>query len=268
MIRQPENVFVYLLQPIFRLPQPITRTNHKAPTHFQAAANLDYPHPFPHLPATSNPIHKTMHTIQDYLQTQALRLNPEAIAIARAATQAIIAHGQAHIDRSILLPSHLAPTFAHQPQAEAQLKQLYMALDSAHSQHPSQTTALYGNHTPSQTLIRLIQHGAPIEDTLPLNEHHYWQHLAARTAQSGWAQIAPSTEQWLANGELKGTHNRRSTSQTSLPISNEDGIVYGVLHLETPAPLSDDQLAHWIGVALGIHPILSQLLPQAPSEEQ
>ena len=58
-----------------------------------------------------------MHTIQDYLQTQALRLNPEAIAIARAATQAIIAHGQAHIDRSILLPSHLAQTFAHQPQA-------------------------------------------------------------------------------------------------------------------------------------------------------
>ena len=143
-----------------------------------------------------------------------------------------------------------------------------MALDSAHSQHPAQTTSLYGNHAPNQSLIRLIQHGAPIEERIPLNEEHYWQHLAARTAQSGWAQIAPSTEQWLADGELTGAHNRRSASQTSLPVSSEDGIVYGVLHLETPAPLSDEQLAHWIGVALGIHPVLSQLLPQAPSEEQ
>lgn len=208
-----------------------------------------------------------MRTIQDYLQTQALRLNPEAIAIARAATQAVIAHGQAHIERSILQPKHL-PEDIRQPENEALLKQLYMALDSAHSQHPAQTTSLYGNHAPSQSLIRLIQHGAPVEERIPLNEEHYWQHLAARTAQSGWAQIAPSTEQWLTNGELKGTHNQRSPSQTSLPISSEDGIVYGVLHLETPAPLTDDQLAYWIGVALGIHPILSQLLPQTPSEEQ
>ena len=192
-----------------------------------------------------------MNTIRDYLQTQALALNPDSIAIARAATQAVIAHGQAHIERSILQPKHL-----------------YMALDSAHSQHPAQTTSLYGNHAPSQSLIRLIQHGAPVEERIPLNEEHYWQHLAARTAQSGWAQIAPSTEQWLADGELTGAHNRRSASQTSLPVSSEDGIVYGVLHLETPAPLSDEQLAHWIGVALGIHPVLSQLLPQAPSEEQ
>ena len=209
-----------------------------------------------------------MHTIQDYLQTQALTLNPEAIAITRAATQAIIAHGQAHIDRSILLPSHLAPLFAQQPQAEALLKPLYIALDSAHSQHPNQTTALYGNHIPSQSLIRLIQHGAAIEERIPLTEHHYWQHLPARTAQSGWAQIAPNTQQWLANGELHGTHNLRSPSQTSLPISNEDGIVYGVLHLETAAPLTDEQLAHWVGVALGIHATLSQLLPPAQSADE
>ena len=140
-----------------------------------------------------------------------------------------------------------------------------MALDSAHSQHPNQTTALYGNHIPSQSLIRLIQHGAAIEERIPLTEHHYWQHLPARTAQSGWAQIAPNTQQWLANGELHGTHNLRSPSQTSLPISNEDGIVYGVLHLETAAPLTDEQLAHWVGVALGIHATLSQLLPPAQS---
>ena len=170
-----------------------------------------------------------MHTIQDYLQTQALKLNPEAIAIARAATQTIIAHGQAHIERSILLPSQLAPIFAQQPEAEALLKQLYMALDSAHSQQPAQTIALYGNYAPSQSLIRLIQHGAPVEENIALNEDNYWQHLAARSAQSGWAQIAHSTQQWLANGELKGEHNQRSPSQTSLPISTEDGTVYGVL---------------------------------------
>ena len=208
-----------------------------------------------------------MNTIRDYLQTQALALNPDSIAIARAATQAVITHGQAHIERSIILPEHL-PEDIRQPENEALLKQLYMALDSAHSRHPAQTASLYGNHAPSQSLIRLIQHGAPVEERIPLNEEHYWQHLAARTAQSGWAQIAPSTEQWLADGELTGAHNRRSASQTSLPVSSEDGIVYGVLHLETPAPLSDEQLAHWIGVALGIHPVLSQLLPQAPSEEQ
>ena len=48
-----------------------------------------------------------MNTIRDYLQTQALALNPDSIAIARAATQAVIAHGQAHIERSILQPEHL-----------------------------------------------------------------------------------------------------------------------------------------------------------------
>ena len=208
-----------------------------------------------------------MHTIQDYLQTQALALNPDSIAIARAATQAVIAHGQAHIERSILQPEYL-PENIRQPENEVLLKQLYMALDSAHSQHPAQTASLYGNHAPSQSLIRLIQHGAPVEERIPLNEEHYWQHLAARTAQSGWAQIAPSTQQWLADGELKGAHNQRSPSQTSLPVSSEDGIVYGVLHLETAAPLTDEQLAHWVGVALGIHATLSQLLPPAQSADE
>ena len=208
-----------------------------------------------------------MNTIRDYLQTQALALNPDSIAIARAATQAVIAHGQAHIERSILQPKHL-PEDIRQPENEALLKQLYMALDSAHSQHPAQTTSLYGNHAPSQSLIRLIQHGAPVEDSIALNEDNYWQHLAARTAQSGWAQIAHSTQQWLANGELKGEHNQRSPSQTSLPISTEDGTVFGVLHLETTSPLSDEQLAHWVGVALGIHTTLSQLLPQAQSSDE
>ena len=36
-----------------------------------------------------------MNTIRDYLQTQALALNPDSIAIARAATQAVLAHGHA-----------------------------------------------------------------------------------------------------------------------------------------------------------------------------
>jgi len=90
-----------------------------------------------------------MNTIRDYLQTQALALNPDSIAIARAATQAVIAHGQAHIERSILQPEHL-PENIRQPENEALLKQLYMALDSAHSRHPAHTATRWPDEQGAQ----------------------------------------------------------------------------------------------------------------------
>ena len=48
-----------------------------------------------------------MQQIEDYLQTQALKLNKEAIAVSRMATQMVINNGVAHFEDSI---------FAHLPE--------------------------------------------------------------------------------------------------------------------------------------------------------
>ena len=222
-----------------------------------------------------------MNHIRDYLQTQALTaLNAQDIALSRLATQTVIANARAHIEPQLLqhpqLPEHLAGN-------TAALARLFMALDAAYSRHPVQSATLYAllpeyaqlirlahmgaateNLLPEYAqLIRLAHMGAATENLLPVSEENAWHYLAVRTAQSGWANIADHIARWLEIGELRGSHNRRAACQTSLPVCGEDGAVYGVLHLEHAQKLSDDELAAWVGLALGMLPTLSELLPHA-----
>ncbi|QMT31974.1 hypothetical protein [Alysiella filiformis] len=197
--------------------------------------------------------------IQDYLQTQALKLNADDVAIAFAATQAVLQHAQAHIDDAIIAYPTLPETWRTQM---ILLKRLFMAMDSVYSRHAVQTVAAYGWLPETAQLQRLVQMGAPIEDTLPLNAHTVWQHLPCRTAQSGWANVADNVVNWLDLGELQGEHNRRAHTQISLPICGENGTVYGVLHLEHSAMLPENALADWVGFILAILPIVRELCPQ------
>lgn len=201
--------------------------------------------------------------IKDYLQTQALPLNPDDVAVARAATQAVLVNAKAHIDDECVqhndLPEHLADKLA-------ELKQLFMALDALYSRHELQTATIYA--LPEHgNLVRVAQMGAPIENALAVNEDNAWQYLAVRTAQSGWANIAEDVAKWLQIGELRGEHNGRAVCQTSLPICGEDGVVYGVLHLEHGFRLPENVLADWVGLALGVLPNLAAWFPREVVDE-
>lgn len=205
-----------------------------------------------------------MNHIRDYLQTQALTaLNAQDIALSRLATQTVIANARAHIEPQLLqhpqLPEHLAGN-------TAALARLFMALDAAYSRHPVQSATLYALLPEDAQLVRLAHMGAATENLLPVSEENAWHYLAVRTAQSGWANIADHIAHWLETGELRGNHNQRAACQTSLPVCGEDGAVYGVLHLEHTQKLSDDELAAWVGLALGVLPALRELLPHAEAE--
>ncbi len=203
------------------------------------------------------------HQIKDYLQTQAIKLNPDSVAVARAATQAVLANGQAHIDDALLQHDRLPETCN---QEISTLKQLFMALDSLYSRQNVQTTVIYA--LPEQgDLVRVAQMGVPIENALAIDDDNAWHYLAVRTAQSGWANIAEDVAKWLQIGELRGEHNRRAACQTSLPICGEDGVVYGVVQVETAAALSEDDLADWVGLALGVLPTLAAWFPREVIDE-
>ncbi len=203
------------------------------------------------------------HQIKDYLQTQAIKLNPDSVAVARAATQAVLANGQAHIDDALLQHDRLPETCN---QEISTLKQLFMALDSLYSRQNVQTTVIYA--LPEQgDLVRVAQMGVPIENALAIDDDNAWHYLAVRTAQSGWANIAEDVAKWLQIGELRGEHNGRAACQTSLPICGEDGVVYGVVQVETAAALSEDDLADWVGLALGVLPTLAAWFPREVIDE-
>lgn len=205
-----------------------------------------------------------MRQIRDYLQTQALNADAEAVALARAAAAAVMAAGRAHIERGVLLHEALPEHVAAQTEV---LKSLFMALDSACSRQNVLSAALYGLLPEQGFLVRLAQYGRPIEAQWLMDAAAAQASLAARTAQSGWANVVADVAHWLDTGELSGQHNRLAAAQTSLPVCGEDGCVYGVLHIETAAALDEAQLADWIGLALAALPLLRGLLPQSRGEE-
>lgn len=207
-----------------------------------------------------------MKTIADYLQTQAIDVSPDEVAVARAAVQAVITHAKAIIEPYVWqhdkLPEYLW-------QQNALFEQLYLALDAAYARMPIQSAVIYGKLPESNALVRLVQVGQPVESYLMLNEENAQQHLAVRSAHSGWANLVDDTAKWLAMGELLGEHHQRNRAQISLPICAENGVVYGVLHLEDQAAFKTETIATYLGVALGVLPIVQQLLPEnTPQQEQ
>ena len=67
--------------------------------------------------------------------------------------------------------------------------------------------------------------------------------------------------------DVEETAAARAAAQASLPVCGEDGIVYGVLHLETAEPLPPAELAAWTGLTLGVLPVLRNLLPRETASE-
>lgn len=216
--------------------------------------------------------------IQDYLQTQGLRLPKEDVHMACLAVQAVMNAGQAAIDRSVLwyanneavLAEHIEENAAN----EALLKQIFMALDSANSRMPEGLSAVVYALMPSESgepyLLRLAQQGAVIEQRIAVNEASSWQYLPSRTAQTGWLNLANDTAKWLEWDELHGEHHSRNQSQMALPVCTESGRVLGVVHVEGAESEMFDEAAQtgWVGLAVALVEPMRTLLQIEEDEDE
>ena len=216
--------------------------------------------------------------IRDYLQTQGLHLPEEVVHIPYLAACTVMNAGHASIDRSVLWYGDGATALSHHieanPQNEALLKQIFMALDSTFSREGKAQSATVYALMPSENnglhLIRLAQQGKPLEQRLAADEHHGRLHLPVRTAQTGWLNLADDTAAWLAQGELEGAHHSRNGSQMSLPVCTDSGAVLGVVHVEYPEKNMPNEAAQaeWVALALALAQPLAALLNIDLSEHQ
>ncbi|MDO1508773.1 MULTISPECIES: hypothetical protein [unclassified Neisseria] len=216
--------------------------------------------------------------IQDYLQTQGLRLPRDEVRVAYLATQAVINIGNASIDRSVLWYINdevvLSEYIEQNSENEALLKKIFMALDSVFSRNQNvQSVAIYAlmsseNNEPY--LLRLVQQGKGIEQKVPVNEENGCFYLPARTAQTGWLNIVDDVAHWQEQEELQGSHHTRSQSQISLPICTESGAVLGVLHAEYADKTAVNEAAQidWVALSLALIEPMKALLKYESQEEK
>ncbi|MFS6937333.1 hypothetical protein [Neisseria animaloris] len=216
--------------------------------------------------------------IQDYLQTQGLRLPRDEVRVAYLATQAVINMGNASIDHSVLwyvndevvLSEYIEQNFEN----ETLLKKIFMALDSVFNRNQNvQSVAIYAlmpseNNKPY--LLRLVQQGKGIEQKVPVNEENGSFYLPARTAQTGWLNIVDDVAYWLEQKELQGSHHIRSQSQISLPICTESGAVLGVLYAEYTDKTAVNEAAQidWVALSLALIEPMKALLKYESQEEK
>lgn len=216
--------------------------------------------------------------IEDFLQTQGLKLPPDDVRAAYAAVSAVINLGNASIERSLLwlekdgfrLAGHIAQTAEN----ESVLKQVFMALDSVYSrQSDVKSAAVYAympSETPAAKLVLLTQQGFGLEHCLNVDDDNSRTYLACRTAQSGWLNIADDIARWLDLGEISGERNLSCAAQVSVPVCTKSGAVIGVLHIEfkDKNPSDKESLAEWVGLSLALAEPLKTLLNVGESEEE
>lgn len=211
--------------------------------------------------------------IQDYLQTQGLKLPTEAVQVAMLTAGSVMAAGRAEIEPEILwyrsADAALADHLPHTETNHTLLRQIFMALDSAYTASPCRSAAVYLLSEP-QRLLQLTAQGEPLEKLLAVEqdlEAAQTAHLAARSAQTGWLNQIDDVAQWLSNGDLAGSRHRPG-SQLAVPVYAANGRVLGVLYLEDQATAAFDEAAQslWVGLALALAEPLAALL-QAETEE-
>lgn len=214
--------------------------------------------------------------IQDYLQTQGLRLPKDMVHMSYLAVQAVMNVGHASIDRSVLWYADdevvLSDYFEQDDDNEALLKQVFMALDSMFSRTDKAANATVYVLRPSENnhlcLLRLAQQGERVEQKMTVDEEHSRFYLPVRTAQTGWLNLVDDVDSWLELGELQGEHHSRSRSQISLPVCTDSGAVLGVVHVEyqDKEALNEEAQAEWVALSLALSQPLSELLKVELSE--
>lgn len=214
--------------------------------------------------------------IRDYLQTQGLKLAADDVRAAYLAAQAVMSAGQAAIERDVLWyandEAELARHVAENAENERALRQVFMTLDSAFERARAQSAVVYAvgkGNDGEAFLLRLAQQGRVLEQKIPLNGETGRDYLAARTAQTGWLNLADDVLRWLEYEETGGAHNRRSRSQMSLPVCSGTGRVLGVVHVEAAEEAAFDGAAQteWVALAVALAEPLRVLLGADDGEQ-
>lgn len=207
--------------------------------------------------------------IRDYLQTQGLKLPQDDVRVACMAVQTVMNMGKASIERAILWPQGegwaLADAFEVNEVNEALLRQIFMALDSVYSRQSDVRSAAVYAKLPAEhgsRLLRVTVQGEPLEAVWQLDEETAEISLAARTALSGWLNVADDTARWLALGELSGARNEACGSQISAPVCMESGAVLGVVQVEYPEAGQTNEAAQidWTALAVALAEPMQKLL--------
>ncbi|HFC8517640.1 hypothetical protein [Neisseria weaveri] len=216
--------------------------------------------------------------IEDYLQTQGLRLPADNVRMSLLAAQAVMNMGTASIDRNILWYENddvvLSEYLEQTDENEALLRQIFMALDSVCSRVGMPKSAVVYALMPSENsdrqLIRLSQQNDVLEQRLLLGEQNGNCFLPVRTAQTGWLNLVDDVAYWLELGELVGGHHTRSRSQMALPICHERGAVLGVVYVEEDetGAFTEEKQTEWAGLALALAEPLCALLGYEAVEKE
>lgn len=215
--------------------------------------------------------------IEDFLQTQGLKLPVDSVYMAYTAAQAVINMGNAAIERPVLWPEKngfaLSEHIEQNAENDALLKQIFMALDSVYSRQTNIKSAAVYACMPSETLmpklVLLCQQGLGLEPHVEVNEDNSRIYLASRTAQSGWMNIANDIAYWLALGEISGSRNTHSKAQVSVPVCTKSGAVLGVVHIEfdDKNQADDAVLTEWAALSLALSGPIKALLNVAEEGE-
>ena len=214
--------------------------------------------------------------IQDFLQTQGLKLSSDDLRIAYLTAKTVMDMGNASIDRSVLWREEdgwkLAEHIEETPENEVLLKQVFMALDSVFSRGTAVKSAAVYIHIPGEPharLVRIAAQGEPLENLLAVHEENGTVYLACRTAQSGWMNVCQNVAYWQEIGELSDERNHPGLSQISVPVCMPSGAVLGVVHAEFDVKdgAPDEVLVAWIALALALSDSLKNLLGVAENEE-
>ena len=210
--------------------------------------------------------------IQDYLNTQGLKLPLEAVQIAYATLGAVF-----NLAEVKDLPSNLWLDTAHNVDAitflpesddnQAFLHAVYAVLDTTLHRFPAKV-ALYMAVEQTEAVaeaqpvdLQRIWHN---QFTLPavLNQEH--AHLLAhRAAQTGWAYVIEDAQHWLRMGELSEGECRLGFSQLLLPLCAPTGAVLGVLYVSSPEAhaFAEEAQAWWVAACLTLADALFHHFP-------
>ena len=210
--------------------------------------------------------------IQDYLNTQGLKLPLEAVQIAYATLGAVF-----NLAEVKDLPSNLWLDTAHNVDAitflpesddnQAFLHAVYAVLDTTLHRFPAKV-ALYMAAEQTEAVaeaqpvdLQRIWHN---QFTLPavLNQEH--AHLLAhRAAQTGWAYVIEDAQHWLRMGELSEDECRLGFSQMLLPLCAPTGAVLGVLYVSSPEAhaFAEEAQAWWVAACLTLADALFHHFP-------
>ena len=117
--------------------------------------------------------------IQDFLQTQGLKLSSNDLRVAYLTAKTVMDIGNASIDRSVLWREEdgwkLADHIEETPKNEVLLKQVFMALDSVFSRATAVKSAAVYIHLPGEPharLVRIAAQGEPLENLLAVHEEN------------------------------------------------------------------------------------------------